>query len=117
MKILTLILTIIFLSNCASYTEKNFIAGQQLNNVPIKEVIEAFGFPDDERIVLEKKVYIWEKSGWIGNWNTKTNTTSYSQGNCRLKIVLDENDNVDIATLDGMTCKGLTKAIKKRFKD
>ncbi len=115
MKISIIVLTLILLSACTTIAERNFIASQQLNNIPLEKLIEVFGFPDDEREVLEKQVFIWNKAGWIGSYNTDDNTTNYSQGNCRLKVIVNKNKNVENATLDGMTCKKLRKQINKRL--
>ena len=108
-----IILSIIILASCASYKERNLKSSLQLNNESLEDIIDEFGFPDDEREVLDKKVFIWNKEGVVAS--PSGDDMVYTQGNCRIKVVVDENKNVESATVEGMACKKIRKRIKKRF--
>lgn len=94
---------------------RNLATSQQLQTTSLKNIVEMFGFPDDEREVLGKKVFIWNKAGRIVNVGDEDIVVS--QGNCRLKVVVDNNENVESASISGIPCRKVRKQVKKYFKN
>jgi hypothetical protein len=114
MKNILIICILVIFTSCAGYKGRNLKSSLILNNVSFDEIIDEFGFPDDEREVLEKKVFIWNKEGVVAS--PSGDDMVYSQGNCRIKVVVDDNKNVESATIEGMACRKIRKRINKKFK-
>ena len=110
-KILFFLVLSITITSCSIGSKKNLIATHELVNVSLDKVIDEFGFPNDEKEILDKKVFEWETKDWVGSKDS-----DYTEANCILQITINENKIVTYATLNGMICHKYRRKINKIIK-